>query len=57
MMQYSELSDAIKEVLNKANESDSFKKRLTQLIENSMEDSYRDDDIVALIEMLNKKEE
>lgn len=57
MAHYIELSNAINEILDKTNESNSFKKRLTQLIYNSMEDSYRDDDIVELIDLLDGKEE
>jgi mevalonate pyrophosphate decarboxylase len=49
--------EAIKDVLNEVNESEQFKKRLTKLIENTMKDAYRDDDIIAVMELMGYEED
>jgi hypothetical protein len=52
MEKYSELTEAVKEVLEVSEESEEFKRRLNRLIDNAMKDSYRDDDIFALMNLL-----
>lgn len=51
-----ELNKAIEEILFTVNESEEFKRRLKSLIANAMEDSYLDDDILAIINLMNKEE-
>lgn len=51
-----ELSEAIEEVFINVNEGKDFKKRLKRLIANAMEDSYLDDDILAIMNLMEKEE-
>lgn len=51
-----ELNKAIEEVFLKVNENEEFKRRLKRLIANAMEDSYLDDDILAIINLMEKEE-
>lgn len=51
-----ELNRATEEVLLTINESEVFKERLKSLITNAMEDSYLDDDILAIINLMGREE-
>lgn len=51
-----ELNKAIDEVLLTVTESRIFKERLKTLIANAMEDSYLDDDILAIINLMEREE-
>lgn len=50
-----ELNEAIEEVLSNIDESFEFKSRLKRLIENAMEESYIEDDILAVIGLMKKE--
>lgn len=50
-----ELNEAIDEILADSNENEEFNRRLKRLITNAMEDSYMDDDILAIIYLMEKE--
>lgn len=51
MSMVEEFEAAIDSVLRDIDESDAFKKRLKKLIQNSLENSYRTEDILGIIEL------
>lgn len=53
MTKHQELEQAINNVLMDCDESDVFKRMLTALILNSLEDSYLDEDLKEVIELVN----
>ncbi|WP_375105958.1 hypothetical protein AB9L15_01645 [Lysinibacillus fusiformis] len=55
MQRNKELNEAIEEVLSNIDESFEFKSRLKRLIENAMEESYIEDDILAVIGLMKKE--
>lgn len=56
MSLYYELSTSIEEVMNRVEETPEFKKRLSKLIENYFDNSYQDNDISELIELVEAEE-
>ncbi|GGC97898.1 hypothetical protein [Pontibacillus salipaludis] len=46
------LYEALNEVLSELNETNDFKERLEHLVRNTMEDTYHEDDILAVIELI-----
>lgn len=50
-----ELNKAVDEIFLTIDESEEFKRRLKRLIANAMEDSYLDDDILAVINLMEKE--
>lgn len=53
MPKHQELEQAINYVLMDSDESDLFKRMLTALILNSLEDSYLDEDLKEVIDLVN----
>jgi len=47
------LFEAMSEVVTELNETDEFKERLEHLVRNTMEDTYHEDDILAVIELIS----
>ena len=47
-----ELEESIKEVMERYNESDEFKRRFANLIKNAIDDNFTDGDIQDLIELI-----
>ncbi|QLK09342.1 hypothetical protein BMG_6115 (plasmid) [Priestia megaterium] len=50
-----ELNEAIEELFHDMDENDEFKRRLKRLIDNAMKDSYLDDDVLAVMELMKKE--
>lgn len=50
-----ELNEAIEELFCDMDENDEFKRRLKRLIDNAMKDSYLDDDVLAVMELMKKE--
>ena len=50
-----ELNEAIEELFQEIEESDEFKRRVKRLIDNAMKDSYLDDDIIAVIDLMKRE--
>ncbi|MCY7949368.1 MULTISPECIES: hypothetical protein [Bacillus] len=50
-----ELNEAIEELFREIDENDEFKRRVKRLIDNAMKDSYLDDDILAVIDLMKKE--
>lgn len=50
-----ELNEAIEEVFLEIDENEDFKRRAKRLIDNAMKDSYLDDDILTVINLMKKE--
>lgn len=50
-----ELNTAIEEVFINIDENDEFKRRLKRLIDNAMKDSYIDDDVLSVINLMKRE--
>ena len=57
MSLYRELASSIEETMEKADETQEFKNRLSKLIENDFDNSTLDSDISELIELVKNPEE
>ncbi|WP_158625500.1 hypothetical protein [Exiguobacterium sp. SH0S7] len=51
-----ELNEAIEEIFEKIEESEEFKRRAKHLINNAMLDSYYDDDVLSVINLMQKED-
>lgn len=47
------LIDVMGEIANYANESDEFKERFVSLLKNTMDDTYHEDDILEVIDLIS----
>ena len=51
-----ELNEAIEEIFEKIDESEEFKRRAKHLIKNAMLDSYLDDDVLNVINLMQQED-
>lgn len=49
-----ELNEAIEEVLQEIKESEEFKRRVKRLINNALQETYHDDDILSVIDLMER---